>query len=202
MRMESHDKLACGALIVPKREIIYSNTKPRFSWPRIFGLPPPPPTMVKINTMQHGYYGEGSVDVSPSQPGEGPIRRCAISKDKLVTQPLEGIDTVADIISYSARTHGNRNALGWRDTIRIVEEEKEVTKIIDGKEVAEKKLWKYFELSDYKFLSYVDLKEAVSEVSRALIDLGITKDDVFNVYAQTRYVTACSVATLIDSISH
>ena len=145
--------------------------------------------MGKINTIQPGYYGEGSVDVSSSIPGEGPIRRCAISKDKLVTQPFEGIDTVADIISYSARTHGNRKALGWRDTVRVIEEEKEVTKVVDGKEVTQKKQWKYFELSDYNYINYIELKEAISEVSRALIDLGITKDDVFNVYAQTRYVT-------------
>lgn len=145
--------------------------------------------MVKVHTNIPGYYGEGSVDVSSALPGEGPIRRCALSKDKLVTQPFEGIDTVADIVSYSARTHGNRQALGWRDIIRVIEEEKQVTKVIDGKEVTEKKLWKYFELSDYKYLSYIELKEALSEISRALVDLGITKDDVFNVYAQTRYVT-------------
>jgi len=144
--------------------------------------------MVKIHTSKPGHYGAGSVDVSSPLPGEGPIRRCAIAKDKLVTQPFEGIDTVADIISYSARTHGNRKALGWRDVVRVVEEEKEVTKVIDGKQVTEKKLWKYFELSDFKFISYIELKEAISEVARAFIDLGITKDDVFNVYAQTRYV--------------
>ena len=154
--------------------------------------------MVKIHTLKPGYYGEGSVEVSPSVPGESAVRRCTLSKDKLVSQPFEGIDTVADIISYSARVHGNRNALGWRDTIRVIEEEKEVTKVVDGKEVTQKKLWKYFELSDYKYLSYVELKEAISEVSRALIDLGITKDDVFNVYAQTRYVIiAWSVSRLL-----
>ena len=145
--------------------------------------------MPKIHTLQPGFYGEGSVEISLPVPGESPIRRCAISKDKLVSQPFEGIDTVADIISYSARTHGNRKAMGWRDTIRVIEEEKEVTKVVDGKEVTQKKLWKYFELSDYKYLDYIELKEAISEVSRALIDLGITKDDVFNVYSQTRYVT-------------
>ena len=158
--------------------------------------------MPKVHTSKPGYYGEGSVDISSSLQGESPIRRCAISKDKLVTQPFEGIDTVADIISYSARTHGNRKALGWRDTLRVIEEEKEVTKVVDGKEVTQKKLWKYFELSDYKYLSYIELKEAISEVSRGLIDLGITKDDVFNVYAQTRYVTPWSVVTFIDSIYH
>ena len=146
--------------------------------------------MGKIHTLRPGYYGEGSVEVASSLPGESAIRRSAISKDQLVSQPFEGVDTVADIISYSARTHGNREALGWRDIIRVVEEEKDVTKVVDGKEVTQKKLWKYFELSDYKYLNYIELKEAISEVSRALIDLGITKDDVFNVYAQTRYVTA------------
>ena len=59
-----------------------------------------------------------------------------------------------------------------------------MTKVIDGK--VTKKLWKYFELSDYRVS---ELKEAISEVSRALIGLGITKDDVFNAYAKTRYVT-------------
>ena len=44
-----------------------------------------------------------------------------------------------------------------------------MTKVIDGKEITEK-LWTYFELSDYKYLSS---KGAISEVSRALIDLGI-----------------------------
>ena len=80
------------------------------------------------------------------------------------------------------------NTLGLRDTIRVVEEEKEVTKVIVGKEVTKKKLWKCFELSDYKCLSFTKIKEAISEIPRALIDLDITKDDVFKAYAQTRCV--------------
>ena len=42
--------------------------------------------------------------------------------------------------------------------------------------VTEKMLWKYFDL---KYLSFTELKEAISEISQALIDLGITKDDMF-----------------------
>ena len=147
--------------------------------------------MSKVTTLKPGYYGVGSVEVaSPANPEEGPTRRYFRSKDGLVTQPFEGINTVFDVISYSARTHGNRNALGWRDVVGIVEEEKEVKKVVDGKEIVEKKKWKYFELSDYKYITFIELKEAVSEVARALISLGITKDDVFNVYAQTRYESA------------
>ncbi|KAF8900472.1 long-chain-fatty-acid-CoA-ligase [Gymnopilus junonius] len=142
--------------------------------------------MSKIHTNKQGYYGEGSVEFAPpAGPGEGPIRRSTLSKDGLVQRPFDGIDTVFDVVEYAARTHGNRKALGWRDIIRIHEEEKEVKKFVGGKEVTEKKKWKYFELSDYKYISYLELKEAVSEVARGLVHLGVTKGDVFNVYAQT-----------------
>jgi long-chain acyl-CoA synthetase len=142
--------------------------------------------MSRVHTNKPGFYGKGSVEVSQSVQGEGTIRRCAISADALVTQPIEGIDTVFDIVSYAANRHGTRNALGWRDILEIVEEVKEVKKVVDGKEITEKKIWKYFRLSDYKFLNFVEVKEVVSEIARAMLDLGFTADDVFNVYAQTR----------------
>ncbi|KAG6908726.1 hypothetical protein DXG01_003571 [Tephrocybe rancida] len=141
--------------------------------------------MSRIRTNKPGYYGAGSVEVAPAVEGEGPIRRCTLAEQRLVTQPFEGIDTIHDIVSYAARTHGSRNAVGWRDIIKIVEEEKSVTKVVEGKEVTEKKKWKYFQLSDYKYLTFVELKEAVSEIARGLVELGVTTEHVFNVYAQT-----------------
>jgi long-chain acyl-CoA synthetase len=145
--------------------------------------------MSKVMTNKPGFYGVGSVETSsPTGAGESGVRRLAISKDALVKQPSDGIETAYDILSHAARTHGNRDALGWRDIVNIVEEEKEVTKVVDGKEIVEKKKWKYFELSDYKYMSYLDIKAAVSEIGRGLVGLGVSKGDVFNVYAQTRYV--------------
>ncbi|KAJ7018038.1 hypothetical protein C8F04DRAFT_1330295 [Mycena alexandri] len=48
-----------------------------------------------------GYYGKGSVKVSsPTNEHDGPIRRLAISADKLVTQSFAGIDTVYDVLQY------------------------------------------------------------------------------------------------------
>ena len=129
----------------------------------------------------------GTVEVGPAKvEGETRIRRLAKSAERLVTQPFEGLDTVYDVVQYAARTHGKRDAFGYRDIIDIVEEEKEVKKVVGGKEVTEKKKWKYFHLSDFKFISYLDVQEAVSEISRALIDLGITTEDIINVYASTR----------------
>jgi long-chain acyl-CoA synthetase len=137
-----------------------------------------------MNT-KSGFYGKGSVEVGPKVEGEGPTRRSALRKDALVTQPFEGINTIRDVLAYAARTHGTKNALGWRDIVAIHEEEKEVTKIVGGKPVKEMKTWKYFQLSDYKYLNFLELQTRVSEVGRGLIALGITTTDVFNVYAQT-----------------
>ncbi|KDQ56037.1 hypothetical protein JAAARDRAFT_36828 [Jaapia argillacea MUCL 33604] len=132
------------------------------------------------------FFGKGSVPVeSDCPPGQAPTRRCAFAADRLVTQPFEGIDTVNDILAYAAREHGTKDALGWRDIVEIHEEEKDVKKVVGGKEIIEKKKWKYFELSEYKYISFLQVQEAVSEVSRGLIELGVTPDDIFNIYAQT-----------------
>lgn len=132
-------------------------------------------------------WGEGSVEVGPpAKPGESRIRRLAKTADRLITQPLESIHTVHDILEYAARTHGNRNAFGYRDVEKMVEEEKEVTKNVGGKEVKEKKTWKYFQLSDYRYVSFTELRGIVGEVARGLIELGVGKGEVLNIYAQTR----------------
>lgn len=118
--------------------------------------------------------------------GETPTRRNALAKDALVTGPIEGVDTVYDVLQFAARTHGTKKALGWRDVVDIHEEEKEVKKLVDGKEKIEKKKWKYFQLSPYNYLNYNEVKEAVDEIAAGLVDLDIKKGDVVNVYAQTR----------------
>ncbi|KAG2119405.1 hypothetical protein DEU56DRAFT_122158 [Suillus clintonianus] len=128
-------------------------------------------------------FGKGSVVVATE--GDSPIRRLAITADNLVTQPFEGIDIIPDVIDHAARTHGTRDALGWRDIVDIHEEVKEVKKMVDGKEVTEKKTWKYFQLSDYKYLNFLDVQEQVSALARGLIHHQLTKNDIFNIYAQT-----------------
>lgn len=57
--------------------------------------------------------------------------------------------------------------------------------MVGGKEVTEKKIWKYFQLSDYKYINFIEVQERVSEVARGLHHYGITETDVFNVYAGT-----------------
>jgi long-chain acyl-CoA synthetase len=132
-------------------------------------------------------WGQGSIEVSPPQAeGESGIRRLAKTAHHLVTQPLESIRTTTDIIKYAERVHGDRPAYGYRDVVQMIEEEKEVKKMVGGKEVTEMKKWKYFQLSDYKFLSFIDIKKAMVEVAGGLLELGVEKNEVVNIYAQTR----------------
>lgn len=75
--------------------------------------------------------------------------------------------------------------MGWRDLVRMHDEEKEITKKVDGKDVKEKKTWQYFEMSDYKYLTYKEFDERVSHASSGLVNLGLSKDTRFNIYAAT-----------------
>lgn len=130
-------------------------------------------------------YGKGSVEVGPAAPGETAVRRSTVSPDGLVAKPAENVSTIPDLIDYSANKFPTLNCLGWREVVKIHEEQKEVKKVVGGKEVTETKTWKYFELSDYKYFSYTECKSIISEIARGLIALGITTENVFNLYAQT-----------------
>jgi long-chain acyl-CoA synthetase len=130
-----------------------------------------------------------SVEVSGTlTENETPVRRNIKSKDKLVTQPFEGIDTVTDVLFYAARTHGAKDAFGTREILDVHEEEKTITKKINGEEKVEKKKWKFFELGPYKYRSFQQVKTDVVEIANAFVELGLKKGDVFNIYAQTRCI--------------
>jgi len=75
--------------------------------------------------------------------------------------------------------------MGFREIIRIVEEEKDVDKVVDGKKVTEKKKWSYFELSDYKWWTYKEVGQKVHQAGSALIKAGVDNTKVFNVYSST-----------------
>ena len=138
-------------------------------------------------------WGKGSVEIGPPPAqGESRVRRLEKTKDQLVTGPMEDINTVHDVLLHASRVHGERNAFGFRDIIDIIWERKEVTMLVRGKEVQETKTRKHFHLSEYKYISYLEFKSGVSEVSRGLVKLGVKKNDVFNIYAQTRCVTYLS----------
>lgn len=75
--------------------------------------------------------------------------------------------------------------MGWRDVVRTHDENKEITKKVEGKEVKQTKTWQYYELSNYKYLTYDEFEERIQHASSGLVNLGLSKDTRFNIYATT-----------------
>jgi len=127
----------------------------------------------------------GSVEVSKPTDSHGAVRRNPLHTDAFVERPKAGIDTVTDILFYNAREHGTRNALGWRDIVDTIEEEKDVKKTVAGKEITEKKTWKFFQLSEYRWLNFVEVRDRAVDMGKGLVELGLDKGQIFNIYAAT-----------------
>ncbi|PWY99700.1 acetyl-CoA synthetase-like protein [Testicularia cyperi] len=117
--------------------------------------------------------------------GETKTRRSYRSPDKLLERPKENINSMADVFLDAKKRFPNRPIMGWRDVVRMHNEEKEVTKKVEGKEVKETKKWEYFELSPYKYITYNEFEERIQHASSGLVNLGMSKNTRFNIYAAT-----------------
>lgn len=150
-------------------------------------------------------FGPGSVEFGPEpKQGEGRARKNFLVADgELAVRPMDGIDTVYDVLAYVDRTYQGKNAIGYREIITTHVEEKEVVKIVGGKEVKEKKKWSYFELSEFKYLTFTNLRVTSESIGRGLADLGLKRGDIFNIYASTRYALPATspAAVLISMLS-
>ncbi|GAA6027858.1 hypothetical protein JCM8097_001751 [Rhodosporidiobolus ruineniae] len=129
---------------------------------------------------------QGSVEVGPpAKPGEGRARRSTTSPDELVTSPAPHVKVLADVLIHAVKEFGDVEALGWRDVIDVVKEEKEVKKTVGGKEVTETKTWNYFHLSDYKWWTYKQFADVVKDVGGALVKVGAEPGTIWNIYSST-----------------
>jgi len=147
-------------------------------------------------------FGPGSVEVGPEpKQGEGKVRRNFLVADgELAARPMEGMDTVYDVLAYVDRTYGDKNAIGYRDIVDTHVEEKEVTKVVGGNEVKEMKKWSYFELSEFKYLTFAELRKTSEALGRGLADFNLKKGDIFNIYSATRYVY--SLRCVVSCVAH
>lgn len=124
----------------------------------------------------------------PRVPGES-IPRRNIRYPELLSQPELGIETVFDIVQQSSRRFGDARALGSRKLIKKHNETKKVKKIIDGQTQEVDKVWTYFEMSGYEYLSFKEYEATVLNVGAGLRKLGLVKDDRVHLFATTRYVS-------------
>ena len=118
--------------------------------------------------------------------GETIPRRNIRCKDGLITQPDPSIHTVYDIVTYAAKKFGNAKCIGSRTVLDVHKEKKMVKKLVDGRETEVEKEWSYFELSPYRFLSFVEFQKLVGTLGAGLKKLGLTKGDKIHLYGATR----------------
>ncbi|KAI9362425.1 hypothetical protein DFJ73DRAFT_812305 [Zopfochytrium polystomum] len=125
--------------------------------------------------------------IGKPRAGQGKTRRNVRSLETLSTTPIPDVKTVFDILSRAVRLTPKKNIIGYRSLVRIVEEEKEVTKVVAGVEKKEIKTWKYFELSKYNWLTYAQVNELAVAYGAGLKQLGLNHGDKVTLYAGTSY---------------
>jgi long-chain acyl-CoA synthetase len=132
-----------------------------------------------------------SVDAPGYEPVEGETlpRRNIMVRDGLLSTLDDGnVTTVYDIVKRGAQKFGNARAMGSRTLIKTHKETKKVKKIVDGEEQMVDKEWTYYELSGYKYMSFVEYEMLCRAVGAGFRKLGMVKDDRVHIFAATRYV--------------
>lgn len=131
-----------------------------------------------------------SVDAPGYEPVQGETipRRNPRSRNQLKLRPQDDVATVFDILKYSSRQFGNAKALGARKLIKTHNETKKVKKMVDGKEEQVDKNWTYFELSEYKYMSFVEFEQMALQLGAGFRQLGMNKPDRVHIFAATRQV--------------
>ena len=128
-----------------------------------------------------------TVEVGPTDvQGETRIRRSVLSAKRLMSSPQDDVKTLFDVFNHSVKVRPKLNAMGYRKVVKVVEEEKEVTKIIGGEEVKEKKTWKFVKLSGYHWLTYEAAKHVVDSIGCGLRKFGVQPKDKMTVFGSTR----------------
>lgn len=117
--------------------------------------------------------------------GETIPRRNARAKDKLISKPPGGINTSWDIVSYASKKYGNAKAVGSRSLVKVHTETKKIKKVVDGKEQEVDKKWQYFELSEYKYMTFTEYEQLALNVGRGFRKLGMKADDRVQLFAAT-----------------
>jgi hypothetical protein len=117
--------------------------------------------------------------------GETVPRRNNAAKDALIMKPHDNVETLYDILRHSAAKFGNAKCVGARKIVNVHEETKKIKKMVDGKEQEVDKKWQYFELSPYKYKSFVEFEKMALSVGAGLKSLGFGPQDRLHLFAAT-----------------
>lgn len=130
-----------------------------------------------------------TVEVGPANPGETAPRRNIGAKDGAWKYPDNNpkMDTIYNLVKWAVNEYPTLKAMGSRSVVDIHEEEKMVSKKVDGKVTQVPKKWKFFQLSGYSYITYPELLSTIDTYAAGLIHLGIKPKGAenFHIYAQT-----------------
>jgi len=129
-----------------------------------------------------------TIEAPGSEPvaGETRPRRHPKAKDGLLKQPAPGVETVFDLVKWSAGKFANEPAIGTRKLIKLHKETKKVAHVVHGEAQEVSKEWTYFELSPYSYLTYAEYYQLVLQLGSGLRKLGLTENDRLHIFASTR----------------
>jgi long-chain acyl-CoA synthetase len=127
-----------------------------------------------------------TVEVGPEQPNGGRIRRSIFAPEGLTRVPTHNVHTLYDVLAHSAKKYPERKGFGFRKVDKVIDEEKEVSKFVNGEEIKEKKTWKYFQLSAYNYLTYKEASRLVHDVGAGFIQLGLKEKSKIEVFSPTK----------------
>jgi hypothetical protein len=144
-------------------------------------------TATAVTGLQRPY----SVELGTNHPdNESAIRRLRTVGDGNLTATIPGhpnVKTVYDLVRNAVDGWRDKQCLGSRNLVRTHEEEKQVTKFINGIEQQVLKKWVYSQLSPYEFRTYRDVGEESIAVGAGLRKLGLVPTDHIGIYADTWY---------------
>ncbi|KAG0320087.1 long-chain fatty acid-CoA ligase [Linnemannia gamsii] len=141
-----------------------------------------------------------TVEVGPTDvQGETRIRRSVLSAKRLMSSPDDDIKTLYDVVNHSVKVRPNLNAIGYRKVVKIVEEEKEITKIVGGEEVKEKKTWKFFKIANWLLVAHGAFTQSITIVT-AYDTLG--EDGLLHSMNEAEVASAYTNADLLNTIKN
>jgi len=126
-----------------------------------------------------------SVEVGEKKKGETRIRRFWKTADTVLERPNDSVNTLYELMSYSAQKRPNKKAFGTRPLVKVHTEEKDVK---NAQGVVEKKKWTYLELGKYQYKTYQEVFDIVKQLGTALTSEkfgSLKKGSMLGIYAET-----------------
>ncbi|KAK3324186.1 hypothetical protein B0T19DRAFT_486403 [Cercophora scortea] len=141
----------------------------------------------KIPQPRQAYRGPYSVEVPGQTPieGETTIRRHPATVSELRSKPDPNVSTVYELVKVSCAKYGNAKCMGSRKLVRTHQETKKVKKMVDGEEREVDKVWTFFELSSYEYMTFTEYEQLTLHLGAGLRKLGLQKEDRVHIFAAT-----------------